>query len=105
MTAAGPNGAIDWIYLSIDNCLGGTTRAALTAALLTHGHPRPLVPVLAVALPWLPLRDERSLVGWRGARRRPIGRVLPRSFPGSKSADAATRAAASADLFHAISIG
>src|SRR5204863_6068156 len=44
---------------------GGTTRAALAAlrpALLAHGRPRPLAPVLGRALPPPPHRDERSFV-------------------------------------------
>jgi hypothetical protein len=34
--------------------------AALPPAVLTHDHPRSLVPVLGGALPSSPLRDERS---------------------------------------------
>ena len=34
--------------------------AALAAALLAHGRPSPLAPVLAAALPSSPLRDERT---------------------------------------------
>jgi hypothetical protein len=34
--------------------------AALPPAVLTYGHPSPLVPVLGGALPSSPQRDERS---------------------------------------------
>jgi hypothetical protein len=54
--------------------------AALTAALLAHGHPRPLALVLAVALPSSPLCDERCRR--RVARRRTIrGTIEPMTAP------------------------
>ena len=40
--------------------------AALAAALLAHGRPSPLAPVLAAALPWSPLRDERRPADCQG---------------------------------------
>jgi hypothetical protein len=41
-------------------CCGWTPLGALTPALLAHGRPSPLAPVLGVAFPSTPIRNERS---------------------------------------------